>query len=259
VRAATRNGTSFLGAGPRLTFYTRLSPAEHQGLRAIGTVHTYQHGDYLFVQGDEGDRVLVVRNGHVKIVATTGDKKAVLLGVGVAGDLVGELAFLNGGQRSASAVALGNLSVLSIGFTQFSALLSRYPRMANEVARSVSDKLRSADRRRLEFSYPVVTRVARVLCEMIANASVEVYGEAAAPSAIPGGYQGGTGADYQGQPPETGIAVAITQRELGQLVGAAEVSVQKALRRLAADGLLTPRYGRILITHPAELRRHARG
>ena len=55
------------------------------------------------------------------------------------------------------------------------------------------------------------------------------------------------------------IAVAMTQRELGQLVGAAEVSVQKALRRLSAEGLLTPRYGRIVITRPNELRRAAGG
>jgi len=225
---------------PRATFYTRLTPAEHQGLRAIGVVRNYQHGEYVFLQGDEGDRVLVVRSGHVKIVASTGDSRNMLLGVGVAGDLVGELSFLNGGVRSASVLALGPLSVLSIGFAQFSSLLNRYPRMANEVARAVSDKLRSADRRRLEFNFPVVTRVARVLAEMVTTPGTEGLGETDGPV-------------------EADIAVAMTQRELGQLVGAAEVSVQKALRRLSAEGLLTPRYGRIVITRPNELRRAAGG
>jgi Mn-dependent DtxR family transcriptional regulator len=40
----------------------------------------------------------------------------------------------------------------------------------------------------------------------------------------------------------------VTQRELGQLVGAAEVSVQKSLRELSEDGLLERHYGRITIT-----------
>src|SRR6266511_497662 len=49
------------------------------------------------------------------------------------------------------------------------------------------------------------------------------------------------------------VAVRLTQREVAELVGAAEVTVQKAMRALARTGLLATNYGRIVVPSPARL------
>src|SRR6266511_3415630 len=49
------------------------------------------------------------------------------------------------------------------------------------------------------------------------------------------------------------VEVRLTQREVAELVGAAEVTVQKAMRALARTGLLATNYGRIVVPSPARL------
>ncbi|WP_240670303.1 Crp/Fnr family transcriptional regulator [Actinoplanes solisilvae] len=95
-------------------------------------------------------------------------------------------------------------------------------------------RLRWSNRRRIDFtSYPVKTRLARILAEL---------------------------ADLYGHRPGHGgveIGVRLTQPELATLCGAAEISVHKALREMRHSRLVTTRYGRITVWDLARLRNSA--
>lgn len=207
-------------------FFDRLAADERSALSALATVRSFHHNERVINQGDPGDRVIVIRHGHAKIIGATADGRETLLAVQMPGDLVGELSYLDGRPRTATVIAVGRFAALSIDFVSFEKVLGQYPRVVREMACGIGAKLCAADRRRMEFGYTVPQRIARVLREMAFDP--------------PAGAEPG---------------IAITQRELGQLIGAAEVSVQKALRRLSREGLVSVRYGRIVITQPTALAR----
>jgi CRP-like cAMP-binding protein len=99
-----------------------------------------------------------------------------------------------------------------------------------EIAGIVADRLRWANQRRVDFaSYPVKVRLARVLWEIASS-----YGHR-----VPSGIV---------------VDIRLTQPELATLCGAADVSLQKALRELRRAKIIDTGYREIVIRDSAALR-----
>ena len=164
----------------------------------------------MLVEGDRDSReVYVLLQGAVKVVSNTADGTAVLLSVRADGDLIGELASLDGSPRLASVVTIRPCTVRRIGQQAFLDFLRTHPGASLAVSRSVSAKLRNATWHRVEYgSTPVPIRLARLLILLATQ-----HGEATADG--------------------TSIHLSLTQSELAALVGAREPTVQRVLRRCA--------------------------
>jgi CRP/FNR family cyclic AMP-dependent transcriptional regulator len=208
-----------------ITFMERLPRRLVYDVLSLGRQRTYADGDHLVRQGDDGDFVVVLRKAQVKVVSVTATGRSCLLGVRRAGDLVGEMSILDGGPRCASVIADGSVSGCSIPAPRFTRLMRKEPDVAREVARTMTGRLREADIRRADFTYPVLVRVIRLLAEHVP----------------------------EGAAPDRPATVRLTQREIADLVGAAEVSVQKALRELVVAGLATTGYGVLVVPGSAHL------
>jgi CRP/FNR family cyclic AMP-dependent transcriptional regulator len=208
-----------------ITFMERLPRRLAQEVLSLGWRRTYTDGDHLVRQGDGGDFVVVLLRGQVKVVSVTAAGRSCLLGVRRAGDLVGEMSMVDEGPRCASVIADGLVSGQSIPAPRFARLMQTEPDVSREVARTMTGRLREADIRRADFTYPVLVRVMRLLAEHVP----------------------------EGAAPDRPAAVRLTQREVADLVGAAEVSVQKALRELVAAGLATTGYGVLVVPGSARL------
>jgi CRP-like cAMP-binding protein len=112
-------------------------------------------------------------------------------------------------------------------------LMARDPALSLALTREVSDKLRSATSRRIEFTgYDVNTRFARVLLDL-----AERYGAQS--------------------PAGRTISCPLTQTELATLAGAAEPTVQRALRQLKADGIVSTGYRLATVLDMEALRQRA--
>lgn len=110
-------------------------------LRELGAKGSGQRslvaGDKIFEEGDPGDEMFVVAEGEVEI--RTQGRLLETLGVG---GVFGELSVIEPGKRSASAEALSDTRLVSIGRDRFQ-LLARYsPAFAVEVLKVVADRLR---------------------------------------------------------------------------------------------------------------------
>lgn len=70
-------------------------------------------GSLLFEEGSEGDRAYVITEGEVEVVKITGDRE-VLLARRVAGDVIGEMALLDGAPRMASVRASADSTLVTI-------------------------------------------------------------------------------------------------------------------------------------------------
>ncbi|MBN1171745.1 MAG: Crp/Fnr family transcriptional regulator [Micromonosporaceae bacterium] len=219
-------------------FAASLAAQECADLLAAATQRSFAEGQELLAQGDTSDHVLILRRGCVKIVASSDRQRAVLLGLRGPGDLIGEMRYLSGAPRSAAVIAADPVVALIVTFDALEMVLRKHTRIMGEIARCVTDRLRWADRRRAEFCLPVTMRVARVLYELGVAAVMVRNG----------------GGNLDGP---AGVEIPVTQRELGQLVGAAEVSVQKALRQLAHSGWVARRYGRVSIIRLEALRTYS--
>jgi CRP/FNR family transcriptional regulator, cyclic AMP receptor protein len=207
-----------------------LTEPAQQRLLALGAQCQYlDSGRVLIHEGDASRSVFLLLNGTVKMTAAT-DAGDALLAVRVGGDIVGELAALDGRPRLATITTAGPVIARVIGQPEFMGMLSRDPELAKTVAASVADKLRSATARRIDFAAcDVLTRLARVLHEL-----AERYGEH-----TPAGQT---------------IGCPLTQTELATLIGASEPTVQRALRQFKKDGIVSTGYRETTVADMRRLR-----
>src|SRR3954469_16051154 len=85
----------------------------------------FQEGEVLWRQGDEATEMLVMVDGHVCVTLQLPGERAVELASVGPGEAVGELALLDGGQRTASAHVTAAATMLSLGRPDLAALVSR--------------------------------------------------------------------------------------------------------------------------------------
>lgn len=200
-------------------------------LCAAGVVETWQHGDVLLRQGERADRAILLRKGVVKVVSESVGGYTSLLAFRGAGDLVGELACIDGGTRSASVVATQDGHGVAVPGSRFAALLRANGDLGLAVLRSISARLRHADLQREALgAEPAATRVARLLVEMA----------------------GRYGADASSWAPSA-RSVRITQQELAGAAGTSRESVVRTLRELQSCELVATRRGFIVVLDPSAL------
>ncbi len=133
--------------------------------------------------------------------------------------------------RAAACAAASRIRVLHRA--EFRAFLRSSPDAAMAVAGIVADKLRWSNVRRTDFArFPVRVRLARVLWDITA-----AYGFR--------------------QPSGVVVDIHITQAEWGTMCGAAEVSLQKAMRELGRSGIVASRYRGFVVRDREALREAA--
>ncbi len=217
-------------AWPRGSLLGGLADAEQRALLELGVLREYEPGSQLLREADRTTYVLLLLDGFVKITVHTEDGRLALLAIRVGGDVIGELAALDGAERVASATAAGVVLARAVSQRDFRTFLEKHPSVSVAVAGAVAAKLRSATRRRVEFgALEVRARLARVLMELLAS-----YGESTAAGCV--------------------IGVSLTQPELAALIGASEPAVHKALAEFRSEGVVATGYRKLTIKDVGRLR-----
>ena len=222
---------------PRNSFLAALPVPVLQDFLSAGELVRFRSGEVLIDERGAGTEVFLLLDAGVKVTTPLDGGGHALLAIRVGGDVVGEIAVMDGGERTARVSAFGHEPVIAVrlGRGRLLGLLHRYPEAAISLASAVSRKLRSATRRRVDISTCTVqVRIARAVLEL---------------------------AEDYGRPTTRGttlISVNFTQIELGTLVGASEATVQRALRNLRNQGLVGNSGRRLLVPDMAALRSVAR-
>lgn len=93
----------------------------------------FKAGEYVFRQGDPGDRIYVVKSGEVEVIREdpeAGDRVLARLGEG---DYFGEMALLSQAPRSASVKAFSDVTTLAISQQEFQSLFSSIPALKQSI------------------------------------------------------------------------------------------------------------------------------
>ncbi|QLQ36240.1 Crp/Fnr family transcriptional regulator [Micromonospora robiginosa] len=212
------------------TLLGRLDETTRDRLLAVGIRRSVKESQVVLREGALESHVVLLDDALAKVTVEMADGRQALLAIRMSGDIVGEISALNGTPRTATVTACRASIVRIIHRNAFRAFLRSNPDAATEVAGIVADRLRWANRRRVDFaSYPVKVRLARVLWE-IATA----YGRRSREGLV--------------------VDVGLTQSELATLCGAAEISLQKALGTMREAGILATGYREIVILNSQGLR-----
>lgn len=121
-----------------------------QQLEGMAQARHYDAGETIFRQGDQGDELFLVRRGRIRISFLAGGGEAPFhVATFGRGDFFGDMAFLDSGIRSASAVAETPTDVFAITRGSFDRLADEHPRLGQQflggLARALALRLRLAD------------------------------------------------------------------------------------------------------------------
>jgi CRP/FNR family transcriptional regulator, cyclic AMP receptor protein len=184
-------------------------------LRATMTEVTVEKGATVFVEGEPGNKLYVVVDGKVKLGVSSTDGRENLLAVQGPGEMFGELSLFDPGLRTATATALTDCVLISLGHADLRSWLSGRPEVAESLLRALAQRLRRANDATADLVFSDVPgRVAKALLDL-------------------GGKFGEETSEGDGV---LHVTHDLTQEELAQLVGASRETVNKALADFAARG-----------------------
>src|SRR5215211_2455364 len=124
----------------RTPLFAGLSPAELQELAKVAVPRTYEAGQVIFREDDEGDTCFVVRSGAVKITREHGGRTIALAELR-AGDMFGELSMFGGEVRSATAQALESTAAVALLAGDVRRLLAGNPEIALKMLETMANRV----------------------------------------------------------------------------------------------------------------------
>jgi CRP/FNR family cyclic AMP-dependent transcriptional regulator len=199
---------------------------DRRRVAAAASVRRYRRGQLLFYQGDPGDSLLVVMEGSLKALSTSPQGEELLLAVIEQGETVGELAVADGGERSATIVALTDAAVLRIPRETVLAIAERSPALQRLLLNVLAATVRrlTGDAADLVF-LDIPRRVAKLLLTLPRAADTDV------------------------------IRTQLTQTELAERVGASRQSLNAALQSFQRRGWIAVGAHEVRLLDLSSLRR----
>jgi CRP/FNR family cyclic AMP-dependent transcriptional regulator len=213
--------SALLGAN---SVFSVLSPAKREQLLRYGSKLSLAKGVRLCSRGDPGDACFLVLSGEIEVMVTDADGRDVWLAALGPGALIGEIAVLDGGPRSADMTAMRRSTLLSIRREAIFATLREEPDSALALLSLLATRLRYTDARVEETALiDLPGRLARVLL------------------------QGGA------------APITQSQTELARQIGASRERVNKALAKWREEDWITIGASGIRVLNRAALARLTKG
>ncbi len=209
----------------------KLSPSEIDALLRYSRVERYPVGEEIFAKGSPGNSMMIVLRGRVKISSISLTGKEIVLNIITAGQIVGEIATLDGGERSGDAVAMTDCELLVLNRRDFMPFLENRADICLMLIKILCQRLRHT-------SEQVEDLLFRHLEGRIAKALLQL-------------------SERTGRPEVEGrlLELHLSQSELGNIVGSSRESVNKQLQAWQRAGFIDLAKGSIVIRDPAALER----
>jgi CRP-like cAMP-binding protein len=120
-------------------------------LASSGTPREYPRGSVLMSQGERAETVLALVSGRVKVLRENGADEGFLLAVRGGGDLLGEIALLGDGTRSATVIAIDACRTRVFSMDGFTAFCAEHG-LDGELARHLVRRMAEGEGIRAEFA-----------------------------------------------------------------------------------------------------------
>jgi CRP-like cAMP-binding protein len=212
--------------------FAALDRAALLSLAMISKQRSYDRGQYLWYQGDSGDRLVVICSGIVKVVFTSRQGDEIVLVTLGRYESLGELAILDDSPRSASVIAVEPATVLMLPRTAVLKLMATHPSVLDSVLRSLGRLVRRLTEQNGDLAFlDLGGRLAKLLL--------------------------GLAESHSHDDARVVLDVGLSQSDIAAMVGATRPAVNRILQLFASRGLISMD-GRVIVLRdlPA-LRRRA--
>lgn len=196
--------------------------AELADIIARGHLRSYKRDQELMAQGDEGDTLFIVLSGLARVSMVAANGREIILDYAEPGHVLGEIAFLDEGERTASVHAIEPVEALCLSRTAFRDIVGRHQGLAMRLLKAMARRLRQnnavieADR-----AYTSGPRLARFLLRLT------MAGE---------GEEGGSK-----------LKIALSQGELGNFAGMSREQINRQLSAWVDGGIVSLKSGRVTV------------
>ena len=213
-RAGTAGRLDPAHALARCILFKALDAAGQRELAASAHRRRYRAGTPIFQFGDPGDSMMAVLSGTVRItLPVLKGREMVLADIG-AGEVFGEIALLDGCDRSAAAMAFTNCEVLVLERRDALRFLGLHPEACLKLLELLCGRVRRSDERMLDVGFcEIPVRLAKVLLARTGDKA----------------------------------RVSFSQSDLASMIGASRENVNRHLRDWRRRGILERKDGWIVI------------
>ena len=221
--AGTRDRLSLLRNHP---LFCDLPPAVIEHLGSYMKTRRVARGATIFAKGDPGSGLMGVLSGMVKVSVASAEGKDIVLNIFHEGEIFGEIALLDGRPRTADATAMSDCELIVIERRDFIPFLNDHPDVTIKFIEILCARLRRTSEQVQDVTFlNLPTRLAKTLLQLTTD-------------------------------PETSVPkrkVAITQREISQIIGRSRESTNKQLRVWAKRGWIRLERGGVSVLAPDKL------
>jgi len=208
-------------------FFADLEPEAFEQLCRYAKHTTLKRGATLFAKGDPGNSLYAVISGTVKMSISSPDGRSAILNIIEPGEIFGEIALLDGGARSAAAIANSNCELFVIDRREFIPFVKEQPALAMKFIELLCERLRWT-------SDQVEQIILQNLPGRLASALLRL--------------------SEKHKPAQPGRTIAITQQEISEMVGMTRESINKQLRAWAGRDWVRLEHGAIVVLNAEALR-----
>jgi CRP/FNR family transcriptional regulator, cyclic AMP receptor protein len=118
---------------------------EREALCGLMETQTFSKGQTIFAAGDAGDTVYIIRSGNVQVYIENYEGQKIILRENLKGDVFGDISLLDGGARTATAVAVDDSETLSLDRDQLLTLITKYPHSGLDLLTVMGRRLRATN------------------------------------------------------------------------------------------------------------------
>jgi CRP-like cAMP-binding protein len=176
----------------------------------------FQSDQMIFSRGDTGRDIYLVLEGRIRLSVLSSEGRELSFAHAGPGHVFGEIATLDGRERTAGATAISSVQAMSLPREVMLELIEHNPKVAMATIRFLCQRLRDTDQRLEAIAlHRIEVRLARLMLSVL---------------------------KLQGAAPKDGQAkldLGISQSEVGLLIGASRSKVNTALTALEAMGAIT--------------------
>jgi len=195
--------------------FASLEPATLAALAATAQRRAWASGKVIFQRGDAGDHMLAITSGRVRLSLGSAQGKELMLRHLETGDVVGELAVIDGQPRSADAVALDSTTALVLRRSRFLEVAANHPDLGMSVARYLCSMLRNTNFQMESIAlYDLQMRLVRFFLFSLRQA----HGDRL--------------------PDRVVLHMGFNQTDLSSVLGASRPKINQALQVLIAEGVI---------------------
>ena len=198
----------------RAPLFSQFSADELSRLVSFMRVERYPARRVLVRKGDPGTSMMVVLEGRVQICTRSEEGREFVVNIINPGEVFGEIALLDGKERTADATAMADCELLVIERREFIPFLERHPEICTRLLAVLCERLRRTSEQVEDVLFlELPARLTKALLRLAAS-----HGRAMA-----GGQR---------------IELKLSQRELGNMIGTSRETVTRVVKELKQDGWL---------------------